>query len=253
MSDFNSVLAELIQAIRHEADHLHAQLAACTSQNSRLREQNYRLFTHIMELDQSNRQLQEQAFTDSMTGINNFRAFREQIESAFSLARRHNLELSLILMDIDRFKHFNDTYGHPAGDARLRRLARLLQQHVRQSDFVARYGGEEFVIILPATDAEGALRQAERLRQTIEKSAGETGNPATATEAQSVPLTGSFGVSTLRAETGSADALIDEADIALYAAKQSGRNSALHFDMLALTQRASTLRSRQNEERQWGQ
>ena len=79
------------------------------------------------------------------------------------------MSLSLILMDMDRFKQFNDTYGHPAGDARLRQLARVLQQHVRQSDFVARYGGEEFVFILPATDALGALHQAERLRQTLEQ------------------------------------------------------------------------------------
>lgn len=243
MPDAIDTLTELIQAIHHEANTLRAQITDCTHQNALLQEQTLRLFTRNTGLERINRQLQEQALTDPMTGIRNYRAFREQMTSAFSLARRHNLPLSLILMDLDHFKQFNDTYGHPAGDTRLRRVAGLLQQHVRQSDFVARYGGEEFVFILPSTDANGALHQAQRLRQAVEQTTVQSPEQSAA-HAHSIPLTGSFGVSTLRAEMVDVDALVDEADIAMYAAKQSGRNRALHFETLTLIQRAPTDRSR---------
>ena len=252
MSDTNDVIAGLIQAIRREVAELRAQNADCTGRNALLREQNIRLTRQNTALERDNRQLREQAFTDPMTSIGNYRAFREQLDRAFPLARRYQLALSLIFMDVDRFKQFNDTYGHPAGDARLRQMAGLLQQHVRQSDVVARYGGEEFAIILPGTDAAGALHQAERLRQILEQAIEHTIEPAsgepvlgqTAAEAARVPLTGSFGVATLRPDTPDAATLIEEADIALYACKQSGRNSALHFDALAPDQRVRSARSR---------
>ena len=243
MSDAKDVIAGLIQAIRREVADLRAQNADCVSRNALLRDQNIRLTQKNAVLERDNRRLQEQALTDPMTSISNYRAFREQLERAFPLARRYNLALSLIIMDVDRFKQFNDTYGHPAGDARLRQLARLFQQHVRQSDFVARYGGEEFVFILPGTDAEGALHQAERLRQMLEQVTAQTA-PQMVADAQSVPLTGSFGVSTLTPDTPGVDTLIDEADVALYTCKQSGRNSALHYDALAPEQRARTSRPR---------
>src|SRR5205085_7620259 len=109
--------------------------------------------------------LQALAITDGLTGLKNHRAFQEKLAEEFERSCRQNLPLSLLLLDVDKFKHYNDTYGHPAGDQVLKMVAALLGETVRPADFVARYGGEEFVILLPGMDAEGAVTLAERVRE----------------------------------------------------------------------------------------
>ena len=124
---------------------------------------------------------------------------------------------ALLLLDLDHFKNLNDTYGHPAGDAALRSLARLLTQHLRKGDQAARYGGEEFVVILPGSDEERSLLAAERLRSALEKH-------RFVFEGARIPLTASLGVAVWPADGREPEALLSAADRALYAAKQGGRN-----------------------------
>ncbi|HZW35055.1 MAG TPA: diguanylate cyclase [Isosphaeraceae bacterium] len=170
------------------------------------------------QLAQYNLRLAELATTDELTGVKNRRRFREDLDLLFSQAVRHNLPLSLILLDIDHFKQYNDTFGHPAGDQVLQGIGATLRAAVRRHDVVARYGGEEFVVLLPATDAGDAAELAERLRSTI---AGRPWPHRT--------VTASFGVATTDSDIASAAALVDNADRALYQAKQTGRDRIIHF------------------------
>src|SRR5262249_35254299 len=109
-------------------------------------------------------QLEALATSDGLTGLKNHRAFQDALNYEFNRAIRYNCSLSLILLDIDRFKHYNDAYGHVAGDAVLQQVGSLLQSSVRRVDFAARYGGEEFAVILPETGAAAARHVAEGLR-----------------------------------------------------------------------------------------
>ncbi len=175
------------------------------------------------ELEQANRELCDLATTDGLTGLKNHRAFQERLQSDIESAERHRTPLSLILLDVDHFKQFNDTFGHPAGDAVLRQVAHTLEQTTRDCDFVARYGGEEFIVVLPQTDADGAVRAAERCRLALE-----------AAEWSFRPVTASFGVSTLSITCADGAALVDAADRALYAAKFHGRNRVMDAGTLCL-------------------
>ena len=125
--------------------------------------------------------------------------------------------LGLVILDLDHFKKLNDTYGHPAGDAALRSLARLLSQHLRKGDQAARYGGEEFVVILPGSDEERSMGAAERLRSALQKH-------RFVFEGARIPLSASFGVAIWPADGKEPEALLSASDRALYAAKQTGRN-----------------------------
>lgn len=165
------------------------------------------------QLLEVNQKLESLAVHDGLTGAKNRRAFDERLELEFRRARRYGTPLSLILLDVDKFKHFNDNFGHPAGDEVLKRVAELLQGGVRQIDFMARYGGEEFVVLLPNTDAEGARILAERLRVAI---GGATWKLR--------EVTASFGVAALTAEMQEPTLLTSAADGALYQSKADGRN-----------------------------
>ncbi|HEY2028727.1 MAG TPA: sensor domain-containing diguanylate cyclase [Myxococcales bacterium] len=156
------------------------------------------------------------ATTDGLTGLSNRRAFNGLLEQRLREAARYERPLSLLLLDIDHFKKVNDTHGHPAGDAVLRGVARLAQKAARETDVAARYGGEELALILPETDARGALAIAERLRKLVEAASHPT-------EQGSVKVTVSIGVSTTSGKAALAD-LLEAADRALYKAKRSGRN-----------------------------
>ena len=165
------------------------------------------------ELERANEQLETLATTDGLTGLKNHRTFQDRLREEVTRAERHLTPLSMVLLDVDQFKQFNDNFGHPAGDEVLRQVARILSQSLREHDMVARYGGEEFVMILPCTDLRGAGVIAERCRAAIE-AANWTHRAVTA----------SFGAAALTpAMTGQAD-LIVAADTALYAAKHGGRN-----------------------------
>lgn len=163
--------------------------------------------------------------TDALTGVHNRRYFETRCLEEVQAARRSGLPLVCLLLDADHFKQINDTHGHPAGDAVLRYVARLIRAQLRGSDVVARYGGEEFIVLLPGTPPARALETAERIRRVI--------------AAQTVPLPGpgevrvtvSIGAAALLPGTGEpaaqAAALVQQADAALYAAKQRGRNQVV--------------------------
>ncbi len=175
------------------------------------------------ELEQVNRELCDLATTDGLTGLKNHRAFQERLAAECETARRHHLPLSLLLLDVDHFKQYNDTFGHPAGDAVLKQVARLLKQTTRDCDFAARYGGEEFVVILPQTSQANAVKAAERCRVSIEAAAWDCRT-----------VTASFGVATLSLDNPDSDSLIAAADQALYAAKYNGRNQVMSTGRLYL-------------------
>jgi diguanylate cyclase (GGDEF)-like protein len=159
-------------------------------------------------------QSQQQALTDGLTGCYNRRSFEMQLEHALHLASRNSQPISLIMLDLDNFKHINDQAGHEAGDVALRMLADNIHAELRAMDTAARFGGDEFVMILPQADTEGAMLVAERLRKRIEQT--------------EVPgfgqVTGSFGVATFPTHASSRDTLVVAADRALYNSKEAGRN-----------------------------
>ncbi len=153
-----------------------------------------------------------EARIDALTGLANRRALEEILAAEISRAQRFAHQLAIVLLDLDRFKEINDSFGHAAGDVMLRAVSRLLTSLARQGDTVARWGGEEFVVVLPETDLEGAQRFAERLRRTIE--AHSVGDMQTSA---------SCGVATMLPED-SVEELLGAADQALYQAKANGRN-----------------------------
>ena len=173
------------------------------------------------QLEAANCQLEELAMRDSLTGLGNRRAFSHRLELEMGRAARYATPLSLIIFDVDRFKDYNDTFGHPAGDEVLKHLAFVLTEQGRETDFFARYGGEEFAVLLPHTDSLGATIVAERLREAIEASVWPCR-----------PVTASFGTATLQPAMSDETDLIGEADRALYAAKAAGRNRAIHVQSL---------------------
>lgn len=166
-----------------------------------------------LALQEANAHLERLATIDSLTGLMNRRAFFNRICEETDRAARYSMPLSLLILDIDRFKDYNDAYGHPAGDLALQITGNVLRNSFRGSDLVARYGGEEFVVLLPHADLEDAVAAAERFRHAIET----TPWPHRA-------LTVSVGAASFGDATASYEALISEADRALYEAKRSGRN-----------------------------
>ncbi len=171
----------------------------------------------LSELEEKNRELQELAYYDPLTGLPNRRFFFEHASLIFEEAKRYEKPLSLLIMDIDRFKKINDTYGHDVGDLVLKTFAGVLRGIVRKSDICARFGGEEFVVLLPNTDLDGAKVLAERIRTTVAKNMVEHRSIV-------IVFTVSIGASQYRKGMQSIDELIKEADIALYRAKEGGRN-----------------------------
>lgn len=185
------------------------------------RELSDKLDDQRAQLEESNRLLEVLSTTDGLTGVNNRRSLEEHLSRHFEEAKRYGHPLSVILLDVDKFKSFNDTFGHQEGDTVLKAIASSLQGAARTADLVARYGGEEFCVILPSTGAEEAIVAAERFRKAI------------ASESWTLrPMTASFGVVTLTHED-STDALLRHADEALYHAKENGRNQCTHFSALA--------------------
>lgn len=165
----------------------------------------------------ANSKLESLATHDALTEAKNRRAFDEKIAEEWSRATRYGTPLSLVLLDVDKFKKFNDSFGHQAGDEVLKSVSRTVMSLVRGTDFFARYGGEEFALILPNTDIEGAMILAERLRARVE-----------ATPWQEHIVTASFGVATIEPKLKRAEELIAASDEALYQSKDRGRNRVTH-------------------------
>lgn len=177
------------------------------------------------ELQAANARLEELSRQDSLTGLLNRRAMAERIEELHAIARRHGNPYSVILLDIDHFKLYNDTQGHPAGDGVIRRIGNCFRDAIRASDSLYRYGGEEFLILLPETDVNGAALVTERIRGTV--ASRSIPHPASPT-ARHVTVSLGFTDVTTR-ETAHQLAwqdVVQRADHALYRSKQSGRNRA---------------------------
>jgi len=166
------------------------------------------------------KQLEEEARTDRLTQLANRSAFDKDLMRELALAARQASPLSLVMIDIDNFKRFNDTYGHQAGDAVLAQVGATIRQMIRECDTPARYGGEEFAVILPFTNEGGGWLAAERLRRAI------AGVPVN-WQGKALSVAASIGGATLepvQADDDVAEKLIGSADVALYRAKNQGRN-----------------------------
>lgn len=179
----------------------------------------HRLESEVANLSTTNEQLEQLLMLDEKTGLYNFREFRRKLGEEWERADRYDVPLSLVFLDLDKFKQVNDTLGHQAGDRVLKEFATLVAGGARGSDVAARYGGEEFAVILPHTDAEMAQRVAERIRRAVEEF-------VFLEDERPTRITVSAGVATRPSpiEIESLDALIRAADRALYEAKDRGRN-----------------------------
>lgn len=218
-----AVCASLDVTQRREYEHAIEEYILQTNEMMALSEaQNAQLAEANTALAAANAQLADMATTDSLTGLKNHRAFQERLQEELHRAVRSKNDLALILLDVDRFKQYNDDFGHPAGDEILKTVAGLLQQTARQSDMVARYGGEEFVMILFDTDRSGAMLTGERIRVQLESHLWPKR-----------PVTVSIGVASLSKRDVDRATLIAEADNALYASKRAGRNRVTHADCLS--------------------
>jgi len=183
-----------------------------------------RLQDHIQNLDkkiqEKTDELQSLAITDPLTKLYNRRYFSEISSELFELAKREDKPLSLMMIDIDKFKNINDTYGHQSGDIVIEKLASIMSNMKRESDIACRYGGEEFILLLPKTSKDGAFNLAQRIRETIENTPIEIKDMN-----QIISFTISIGVSEVVFDTDSSiEDVIKRADDAMYKSKHDGRN-----------------------------
>jgi diguanylate cyclase (GGDEF)-like protein len=170
-----------------------------------------------IENKEAHEELEQQAYSDYLTGLTNRRAFIDKAQETLIRRNRYNEKLSLMMFDIDYFKHINDTYGHAIGDLVLQKIADVSRKTLRDVDIIGRIGGEEFAVLMPQTDMNEALNAAERLRMAFINS------PVLLSENENIHYTASFGVVKVNDGT-SIDTLLNQADNALYDAKKSGRN-----------------------------
>lgn len=174
-------------------------------------------------LETAHTAIQEQAMTDGLTGLSNHRAIVERIESELQHSQSSQRTCAILFVDLDHFKHINDTWGHAAGDAALYEVGQRLRQGIRKSDSIGRYGGEEFAILLSDTEQMEACTLAERLRCTLAEIPYQWQQEG-APSAIPIALTGSFGVATYPLDGLNARQLLETADAAMYQAKHTGRN-----------------------------
>ncbi|MFP4474398.1 MAG: diguanylate cyclase [Desulfatibacillaceae bacterium] len=176
------------------------------------------------DLQQKNKQLQELANRDGLTGLFNHRYFQEALAKDFQRSLRYHESLSVVLLDIDFFKKFNDTYGHQTGDIVLTTLGQLILKSLRETDLAARYGGEEFALVLYHTPNDAAYMVAERLRESVQDHTFIAGD-------LELNVTISVGVATFpHDDIPDAKVLIECADKALYKAKEMGRNQVISYE-----------------------
>jgi diguanylate cyclase (GGDEF)-like protein/PAS domain S-box-containing protein len=180
---------------------------------NRLQEARIELEERGRKLEEMNRRLQVLATTDGLTETFNHREFNERLATEVAETVRYGSPLSMLMLDIDDFKAYNDAFGHPAGDAVLKQFAQIVQQAIRRTDMLARYGGEEFTVLLPHTGKQGASEMAERIRDAVEVAPWEQR-----------AITVSIGSATFGPGLQSAEKLLSAADTALYGAKRSGKN-----------------------------
>ena len=179
----------------------------------------------VRRLREGRAELERLSVTDELTGLANRRQLDDELVREIQRHERHKRSFAVLMLDVDRFKALNDTHGHPAGDAVLRKLASVLQASTRKGDTVARFGGEEFMVILPETPAAGALTLAEKIRTAIEQTHFVVGGDSTV-----VPVTASIGLARFPDHGTTVETLVMVADEALYRSKQSGRNRVTTAD-----------------------
>jgi len=171
------------------------------------------------ELETAKEKLRQLSITDGLTGLYNHRYFKEHLDQELNRARRHNLDVSLAMADIDYFKKYNDTYGHPAGDALLSAVGYLFRDNIRKIDLAARYGGEEFSLVLVETNKHAAGIVAEKIKKLIAEHPFDSANGNSGHR-----ITISIGVATFPDDAATSDELIKIADDRLYRAKENGRD-----------------------------
>lgn len=214
----NRALAEALREIRSAERRLEAEVDKRTAQ-----------------LRETNAELERLALRDPLTGLYNRRYLEEALYTEVARGARYQLEVSLVFLDVDHFKAYNDTHGHPAGDALLIQLGEVLRVGGRASDVAARYGGEEFVLVLPQTSADGAKILADRVRERVEQSAFPLQHSQPGGN-----LTVSVGYATFPQDARNAAELLEAADRGLLKAKRYGRNCVVRG---SLTQDSGPLRS----------
>ena len=184
---------------------------------TRLRQGREKLAAINETLRQKNEELHEISITDSLTALYNRKHLMETLDKEVARSERHKHTFALLVIDIDHFKEYNDTYGHLAGDEVLRRLAAVFKKSIRSCDYAARNGGEEFIVLLPEISAEDGVQAAERIRnQVAEKKFGSNKKP--------IVVTVSVGVAAYPKHGKDPESVIKKADGALYKAKEHGRN-----------------------------
>ena len=195
------------------------ELLARTQSLLRIKRLHDQLQEKVFQLEQAKERLRMLAVKDGLTELYNHRYFKRFLTQEIKRANRHKSQVSLIMMDIDHFKNYNDTYGHLAGDEVLRNVAKLMSENIRSIDVAARYGGEEFVIVLPQTNKNAAKIVAEKLRTLVgnQKFQNEDTQP-------NGKITISMGVATFPENATDIKELIHQADQRLYHAKSLGRN-----------------------------
>jgi diguanylate cyclase (GGDEF)-like protein len=205
------------------------------NETAELLERTLRYAVQRQQIQTENRclleKMEELAQQDPLTGVMNRHSFAESLEREWKRAERHQHPLACVVVDIDFFKRVNDTFGHAAGDRALQEVASLLCLNSRASDYVCRLGGEEFCALLTETDEAAALVWAERVRQAI----SELMLPV---ERDELRVTASFGVATCRDGSSKPQMLVDQADEAMFVAKQLGRDQVISFDRLRLLERS---------------
>ena len=189
----------------------------------RLRDANFRLKSQLIEIGILQSQLREQAVRDSLTGLFNRRYLEETLDRELARAARESYPVSIIMIDIDHFKQINDTYGHEAGDIMLKALGGMLMTHSRRGDFACRYGGEEFLIVMPNMARSIVQERAAALRQSLKALMVRYGN-------HTLTATYSMGIASYPANGDTRESFLRAADMAMYAAKNAGRDDIRSFD-----------------------
>ena len=220
-------LGELGRQLNHMADEIQNYTHGL---ENLVEERTQELAESNLMLRQANTALESLARTDELTGLCNRRHFMSQLELEVARGRRTVHRFTLIMLDLDHFKHYNDSNGHPMGDSLLKVFSQLLQQTLRQTDLIGRYGGEEFIIMLLDTSPDEGLRAAEKLRLAINDASFPAGKNQPGGQ-----VTASFGVSFFPSHAQTEHELIECADRALYLSKEKGRNCVSTWSDLAQT------------------
>lgn len=216
------IAADLRDATGNTPDDVLKAAARILIANRRLQQDLSAAQKEIQRQHQEVASLVAEARTDTLTGLPNRRSFDEDLARRFDQWKRHQIPLSLLMVDVDCFKKLNDTHGHQTGDDALRLLAGALRKSLREMDLAARFGGEEFAVLLPGTRLKDATTVAERLRASVAKECFRCGG-------KDLRITVSLGLASVLADD-EAQALVKRADDALYAAKNAGRNRAFLHD-----------------------